>query len=146
MKGQNTVSDIHYLCPECGCLSAEREMKKQPAKWIADNPGALARGVRSFWLNSFVSPWASWESSILAFLSVRGSTRELQVVYNTRFGELWEDRDGMEDEDSLMARREEYPAELPDGVLVASASIRRIKPPSSSGTSPPRLCLFGMYT
>lgn len=47
----------------------------------------------------------------------------MQVVYNTCFGELWEDRGDLEDEDSLMARREEYPAELPEGVLVLTAGV-----------------------
>ena len=107
-------------------------MKKQPAKWIADNPDAYKRGVRSFWLNSFVSPWASWESSILEYLYAIGDSKSLQVVYNTRFGELWEDRGDIEDEDSLMGRRdvEAYgledggtPVELPEGVLVLTAGV-----------------------
>ena len=45
------------------------------------------------------------------------------MVYNTCFGLLWEDRGSLEDEDSLMARREEYPAELPVGVLVLTAGV-----------------------
>lgn len=129
---QYEVSDIYYICPECACISTERQMKKQPAKWIADNPDAYKRGVRSFWLNSFVSPWASWESSILEYLYAIGDSKSLQVVYNTRFGELWEDRGDIEDEDSLMGRRdvEAYgleeggtPIELPDGVLVLTAGV-----------------------
>lgn len=129
---QYEVSDIYYICPECSCISTERQMKKQPAKWIADNPDAYKRGVRSFWLNSFVSPWASWESSILEYLYAIGDSKSLQVVYNTRFGELWEDRGDLEDEDSLMGRRdvEAYgleeggtPVELPDGVLVLTAGV-----------------------
>ncbi|MBR3188287.1 MAG: phage terminase large subunit family protein, partial [Lachnospiraceae bacterium] len=42
----------------------------------------------------------------------------MKGVYNTRLGELWEDRGDMEDEDAFMMRREEYSAELPSGVLV----------------------------
>jgi phage terminase large subunit GpA-like protein len=34
-----------------------------------------------------------------------------------------EDRGDLEDEDSLLARREEYPAELPDGVLVLTCGV-----------------------
>ncbi len=47
----------------------------------------------------------------------------MQVVYNTVFGKLWENRGDMEDEDSLLKRREEYPAELPNGVLVLTCGI-----------------------
>ena len=117
------VTSIMYVCPGCAAVSDEVTMKRQPARWEADNPDAYAQGVRSFWLNAFVSQWASWESIILKFLNAVGNSRKLQVVYNTCFGELWEDRGELEDEDSLMARREEYSAELPDGVLVLTAGV-----------------------
>lgn len=117
------VRNVYYACPGCGCVSTEAEMKKAPARWEADNPDAYEQGSRSFWLNAFVSQWASWESIILKYLNAVGSTRKMQVVYNTCFGELWEDRGDLEDEDSLMARREEYPAELPEGVLVLTAGV-----------------------
>ena len=122
-KKQYTITDIYYVCPGCGCISTERTMKRQPAKWIAENPDAYKQGVRSFWLNSFVSPWATWESSILKYQYALGDSKRLQVVYNTRFGELWEDRGDIADEDSMLARREEYGAELPDGVLVLTAGV-----------------------
>lgn len=117
------VTKIWYVCPGCACVSEELEMKRQPAHWEAENPDAYAHGVRSFWLNAFVSVWASWETIILKYLQAIGSSRKLQVVYNTCFGWLWEDRGDLEDEDSLMARREIYPAELPDGVLVLTAGV-----------------------
>lgn len=117
------VKSIMYVCPGCAAVSDEITMKRQPARWEADNPDAYAQGVRSFWLNAFVSQWASWESIVLKFLNAVGNSRKLQVVYNTCFGELWEDRGDLEDEDSLMARREKYLAELPDGVLVLTAGV-----------------------
>lgn len=117
------VTSILYVCPECAAVSDEITMKRQPARWEAENPDAYAQGVRSFWLNAFVSQWASWEKIILKYLNAIGNSRKLQVVYNTCFGELWEDRGDLEDEDSLMARREEYPAELPEGVLVLTAGV-----------------------
>lgn len=117
------VTNIYYVCPGCGCVSSEVEMKRQPARWEAENPDAYEQGTRSFWLNAFVSQWASWESIILKYLNAIGSTKKMQVVYNTCFGELWEDRGDLEDEDSLMARREEYTAELPEGVLVLTCGV-----------------------
>lgn len=125
------VKSVCYVCPECACVSDELTMKRQPARWEADNPAAYEQGVRSFWLNAFVSQWASWESIILKFLTARGSSRKMQVVYNTCFGLLWEDRGDLEDEDSLMSRREMYGVdkdgnaidELPEGVLVLTAGV-----------------------
>lgn len=117
------VTKVWYVCPGCGCISSELEMKRAPARWEAENPDAYEQGTRSFWLNAFVSQWATWSSIILKFLNAQGNTKKMQVVYNTCFGEVWEDRGNLEDEDSLMARREEYTAELPEGALVVTSGV-----------------------
>ena len=117
------VTSICYACPGCGGVSTEAEMRRQPCRWEADNPAALANGTRSFWLSAFVSPWMSWKKIILEFLYAKDDPRKLQVVYNTLFGKLWENRGDIEDEESLMARREEYDAELPDGVLMLTIGV-----------------------
>ncbi len=81
------ITKIWYVCPGCAAVSDEATMKRQPARWEPDNPAAYANGIRSFWLNAFVSQWASWESIILKYLNAIGSTRKMQVVYNTCFGQ-----------------------------------------------------------
>lgn len=124
--GQNKtilIKSIYYFCPECGCASTEAEMKRQPARWEAENPSAYENGTRSFWLNAFVSSWASWESIVRKFISAQGDTRKMQVVYNTCFGQVWENRGDMQDEDTLLTRRENYEAELPDGVLALTCGV-----------------------
>lgn len=118
-----TITSLHWLCPDCGCLSTEDTMRRQPAKWIADNPDAYSRGVRSFWLTAFASPWITWTTIVQRFLEARKDPELLKVVYNTLLGELWEDRGDLEDEDSIMARREEYDAELPEGVLALTCGV-----------------------
>ena len=60
---------------------------------------------------------------MLDFLQAQGDSRKMQVVYNTVFGKLWENRGNLEDEEGMLARREEYPAELPEGVLVLTCGI-----------------------
>lgn len=118
------LTSLFYVCPMCGAISSEADMKRQPAKWEADNPDAYDNnGTRSFWLSSWVSPWASWESTILQYLEALGNSKKMQVVYNTRFGKLWENRGDIEDEDALLSRREDYPAELPDGVLLLTCGV-----------------------
>ena len=114
---------IEYSCPHCGSLTLEAEMRKQPAKWVAQNPDAMAQGIRSFWVNGFSSPWQPWEVLILKFLYAKDDPQKLQVIFNTGFGELWEDRGNLESEDEMLGRREEYEAELPDGVLVLTCGV-----------------------
>ena len=123
-KKKSQATDIYYICPSCGGISSEAVMKKQPARWEADNPDAYGtNSTRSFWLSAWISPWASWASTINEYLEALGNPLKMQVVYNTRFGLLWENRGDIEDEDSVMARREEYPAELPNGVLLLTLGV-----------------------
>ena len=107
-KSWSLKSGVSWSCPACGCLIPEDVMRKQPAKWIADNPDAYKKGVRSFWLNAFSSPWTPWEKIVLKFLDAKDDPQRLKVVYNTLLGQLWEDRGDLEDEDTMLARREDY--------------------------------------
>lgn len=129
-KKDYVINSISWCCPECGCLSTEDEMRKQPAQWMAENPEAYKRGHRSFWLNAFSSPWQGWQKVVYAFLVARKDPQRLKVVYNTMLGELWEDRGDLDDEDTMLARREDYgtreddtPVDLPDGVLVLTCGV-----------------------
>lgn len=124
------VGDIKWCCPSCGCLHSETEMRGQPTKWIAQNPEAIKHGRRSFWINAFSSPWRGWEKIVLGFLESRKDPEKLKVFYNTVLGELWEDRGDLADEDTMLARREDYgtredgtPVELPEGVLVLTCGV-----------------------
>lgn len=122
-KKQYTVDSIMFACPECGAASTEAEIRKQPREWVSKNPDAYKKGVRSFWINAFSSPWMSWEKIVIAFLDADGDPKKLQTVYNTLFGELWEDRGTLEGEEEMLARREEYKADLPDGVLCLTCGV-----------------------
>jgi len=117
------VKSVLYLCPECGAVSDERTMKRQPAHWQHENPDAIKNGTVSYWLTAFVSGWMPWEKIVLSFLEAKGNSLKMQVVYNTIFGECWENRGDTVDEEGLLSRREEYDAELPDGVLMLTCGI-----------------------
>lgn len=117
------VENAEYVCPNCGCISSETTMKKQPHKWIAKNPEAYKNGVRSFWINAFSSPWMTWKTLVLKFLQAKDDPEKLKTVYNTYFGKLWENRSGLEDEDDMLERREDYGAELPEGCLCLTCGV-----------------------
>lgn len=122
-RKQYTVTDIEYCCPECGCMSTEDDIRRTEKKWIAKNPDAINHGYRSFWLNGFCSPWLSWETIIRKFLEAKDDPVQLKTVFNTILGRLWEERNDAADEGELMARREHYDAELPDGVLCLTCGV-----------------------
>lgn len=125
-----SIKWVAWCCPSCGTVHTEKEMRDQPAKWIARNPEALRHGRRSFWINAFSSPWRSWAVIARKFLEAKDDPQKLKVFYNTILGELWEDRGDLEDEETMMARREDYgtrddgtPVELPEGVLVLTCGV-----------------------
>lgn len=120
---QFIVEKVEYACPECGCISSEYEIKHSNYKWIAKNPEAYQNGVRSFWINSFSSPWMGWDEIVLSFLEAENDPKKLKTVYNTLLGKLWEDRSTHIDEDVILDRRENYEAELPDGVLCLTCGV-----------------------
>lgn len=118
------IKEIFWICPVCGGISNEHEVKKQPAKWVAECPEALElHKTRSFWISAWVSPWSDWNKFCLQYLQAGSDPEKLQVFYNTRCGELWENRGDIADEDTMLARREDYEAELPDGVLCLTCGI-----------------------
>lgn len=120
-KGNYRVWDIKYKCPDCGFQYDEYTWKAQPGKWIADNPGV--KSVRSFHLNAFVSPWTPWKEIIEEWLKSKKDPDKLKVVKNTLFGQTWKETGEIEDEDFLLERREEYKADLPDGVLLLTCGV-----------------------
>lgn len=123
--------DVEWMCPKCGCLHGQSEMHKQPAKWIAGSPEAYEEHhIRSFWLTAFASPWVTWKSIVISFLSAKDDPQKLQVVYNTQLGQLWENRGDLVTENEMLARREDYgrrpdgsPVQLPDDVLVLTCGV-----------------------
>lgn len=117
------VGPVLWVCPKCGSLHGEEEMRQQPTKWIAANPKAYENGIRSFWLNAWSSPWTPWKKIVQAFLEAKDDPLRLKVVWNTLLGKLWEERGDIADEDVMMSRREMYDAELPEGVLVLTCGV-----------------------
>lgn len=120
-KGNYKVWNITYQCPACLEKFDEYTWKRQPGEWVVNNPGA--EGVRSFKLNAFVSPNMTWKDIILQWLKVKNDPERHKVFVNTVLGECWEEKGEIEKEDFLLERREEYPVDLPDGVLLLTSSV-----------------------
>ena len=119
------VSNVRWECPYCHETTVEYKTKRLPGKWVAQNPKALERGIRSFRLNAFMSPWSDWKEICRKFLvaNARKDVEALKVVFNTMFGESWEIREGDGLDEKLYQRREHYEAEVPREVLVLTMGI-----------------------
>ena len=122
-KEHTHVKSVSWRCPDCGFTFSENEMRRQPQKYVAQNPTAIRNHVRSFFVNCWASPWISWADVMQEWVDAKGDPEREKVVVNTRFGEPYERTRSYDDIDKLMARREPYNAELPDGVLILTAAV-----------------------
>ncbi len=117
------VEDVKWRCPQCGFEFDELTMKSSAQKYVAQNPDALKNGIRSFYVNGFSSPWLEWKNIMREWLEARGDANREAVVYNTRFGLSYKQAGYYDDENIFLERREDYPAELPDGVSLLTAAV-----------------------
>lgn len=122
-KEHYIVTNARWCCPSCGVLHTQTEMQNAEQKYIAQNATALEKGVRSFFVNAFASPWLSWTSIMQEWLEAKGDSEREKVIYNTRFGESYEPKGNFENEQQFLKRRENYGAELPEGVLILTAAV-----------------------
>ena len=114
-------------CKFCGEHISEVDWKQGEGKWIAAHPERHRK--RSFHLNELTSPWTHWPAIIREWREAEkerkenGDTNKLKTFINTVLGETWEARGKGADDDSLLTRRERYQAEIPEGVLLLTASV-----------------------
>jgi phage terminase large subunit GpA-like protein len=116
----------YYACDHCGGVIEESHklpMLKR-GKWVAESE---SNGVAGFHLNELYSPWRRWGEVAEDFLSAKASHETLKTWVNTSLGETWEEQSEGVESHELLALREDYPAEVPDGVavLVAGADIQQ---------------------
>lgn len=117
------VHDVMWRCPDCGMEFNEISMRRAKQKYIVKNPAAFKNGVRSFFVNGFTSPWLEWSEIMREWLEAKGDPSREKVVMNTRFGESYAETGAFEDYQQFLRRREMYGADLPDGVLLLTASV-----------------------
>ena len=120
-KKSYRVDAVYWRCPDCGHEYTEQQIKSTEQKYIALNPNVTE--VRSFRVNSFASPWLSWTRIIGEYLNAQEKAEELKTFINTRLAEIYRPTGEIKDERVLMQRRERYQAEVPDGVLLLTASV-----------------------
>jgi len=124
-KGRKHVQvlKVEWRCPDCGFSFGEERMKRTAQLYVPQNPEAKKKGIRSFFVNCWASPWISWKEVMQEWLEAKGDSEREKVVVNTRFGESYEQSGAYEDGNELLKRREDYGAELPEGVLILTAAV-----------------------
>jgi phage terminase large subunit GpA-like protein len=120
-------SSVRYRCPSCDHEFEEYHKTKICAagRWIATAESKLSL-VEGYHTSALYSPpdWLSWEDCVRRFLRAkRRGAEAMKVWVNTILGEVSNAAADGAEPDPLMARREVYEAEVPEGVLVLVAGV-----------------------
>jgi len=123
--GTPRPDEAYYLCVN-GCTIAETHKRWmiENGHWIAHRPEN--RGHAGFHISALYSLFwnARWGVIAREVLERKDDPARLQTFVNTTLGETWEPpADQDVDEANLMARREVYPAEVPDGVALLTMAV-----------------------
>jgi phage terminase large subunit GpA-like protein len=115
-------SSAYYECSSCRRPIQDTdklEMLKRGV-WVPENPGGPVAG---FHINEIYSPWVTWPEMAQAFLEAKKLPETLKTWINTSLGETWEQEGESVDDGTLYGRREEYPCEVPEQVIVLTAGV-----------------------
>lgn len=123
-EGNHLPETAYYLCRN-SCIIYEDDKADMIAggKFIATNPKGTHPGFHICQLYS-LNVNASWSQIAEEWLEVRHDPLRRQTFYNLVLGEPYEERgDKALAEAKLLARREQWAAEVPDGVAVMTAGL-----------------------
>jgi phage terminase large subunit GpA-like protein len=118
------AEEWEYICPHCGVVIDESH--KMPmlraGKWRATAP---FKGTAGFYINELYSPWVAWKEMVANFLEAKKLPETLKTFVNTSLAETWDphrEGEGL-DAETIQERTEPYPAQVPEGVLLLTASV-----------------------
>ena len=111
-----------YGCEHCGALWSEgdRLSAVQRGRWAAT---AEFSGVAGFHLSELYSPWRTIGDVARDHEAAKAMPETHRAWVNTSLGLPFEEVGEKADEHALMARMEDYGAEVPEGVRVLTAGI-----------------------
>lgn len=119
-----------YVCEGCGAelTDAERVGMVRAGAW---KPTSEFRGKVGFHLNGIASPFpckrgfkSRLHQMVTEFLAAKaGGRMQLRTWVNTFLAETWEEEGDSFEPGPLMARREDYGAEVPDGAVLLTAGV-----------------------
>jgi terminase, large subunit len=133
-----------YLCEAKGCgalFTFEQYLKESYPHGVWTSDGGLTidgdgmfRGPAgkpvdapehvAFHIWTGIAGMVAWPKLVREFLQARKDRSKLKTFVNTTLGETWEEDEGeRSDAAQLYARRERYPAQVPDGVQVLTGGV-----------------------
>ena len=112
----------YYECAECQEHLTDADLidMVRHGEWIAEEP---FNGIAGFHLNELYSPWKTISEIVKDFLSSYKEPEKFKTWVNTSLGETFEEQGETVNDNELMARCEEYKAQVPQGGLVLTCGV-----------------------
>ena len=126
LKWEDKKSEtVEMYCDACGVLANEKQWKKgnqSKGKWVHKFPEKQKK--LSYHLNALASPWRTWELIVEEWIEAQGNMEKIKTFKNTVLAETWEEQNIKTiNYMTIFKRREQYEAEIPEGVLLLTAGI-----------------------
>lgn len=126
-----------WVCPACDARLAHKHHREmiEAGRWYGEDwewrPGSGFTLLPTFaghigmhiWAGYGYSPNSTPAKLIMEYQQAQGDPEQLKTFTNTKLGEEWTEPGEQLDHDTLKARAEKYPAEVPDGVIVLTAGV-----------------------
>lgn len=122
--GDGEPGDAYMVCIHCGVQIDNSDKFEMIARgvWRATNPDYKGNR-RGFWICELYSPFTTWGEMADAFLEAKKHRDTLKVFVNTRLAEFWEEQGEAIEYEDIKFASEEYPAQVPAGVLTLTAGV-----------------------
>lgn len=124
-EDEHKIHSVKMSCDNCGSLHSEEEWKMDnqgTGVWIHKYPDRIAK--RSYKLNGLAGVFRTWKDIVEEYLKIKDDEQKYKAFINTVLAETYEeDIKEKLDYELIYARREEYKAELEEGVLILTAGI-----------------------
>lgn len=124
-KTEDKPETAHYVCEVNGCILNDNNKAEmlQNGQWRAENSNSNNSNMVGFHLNELYSPWVSWSRIVAEFLKAKLLPETLKTWVNTTLGEVWEERGETVNEESLLARKENWGEFAPNSVVIVTAGV-----------------------
>lgn len=115
---------VHLECPACFYHITDRHKSEMLAagKWVKTQPH---KKITGFHISSLYSPWLKFRELVAEFHEATKTRdrKKLREFINLKLGESFEEDYSEIDVGELESHREDYPAAVPDKVLVLTCAV-----------------------
>ena len=121
---KHLTETAHFICKECEykIFHNHKRWMDENGKWIAQKPFNKKASFH-FWAILSYSPNVQWKDIVDEFLEAKNNRLKLKAFYNEVLGRTWEEDYTKFSIDDFDKRLEDYPAQVPDAVLVLSCGV-----------------------